>query len=207
MTRVASTAIVLVATILGTVDAAASPPPLSNATASADASSSLPSACGHDASRPLVARAGVITDGSGANGLYLPRTDCSWVIAPAANASASRASASRASASGGVTLVFQRFSTVFDDDFLFVSDASARIGKDGEDEGRGADVPLAAYTGALPVPFAARFDGVEALRLRFVTQGENRDFGFRARYAAGDACPGGCGGSGGSHHRAMDLSP
>ena len=195
MTRVASAAIVLVATILGTVDAAASPPPLSNATASADASSSLPSACGHDASRPLVARAGVITDGSGANGLYLPRTDCSWVIAPAANASAS-ASASRASASGGVTLVFERFSTVFDDDFLFVSDASARIGKDGEDEGRSADVPLAAYTGALPVPFAARFDGVEALRLRFVTRGENRDFGFRARYAAGDACPGGCGGRG-----------
>ena len=199
MTRVASAAIVLVATILGTVDAAASPPPLSNATASADASSSpsssLPSPCGHDPSRPLVARAGVITDGSGANGLYLPRTDCSWVIAPAANASAS-ASASRASASGGVTLVFERFSTVFDDDFLFVSDASARFGEDGEDGGRSADVPLAAYTGALPVPFAARFDGVEALRLRFVTRGENRDFGFRARYAAGDACPGGCGGRG-----------
>ena len=152
MTRVASAAIVLAATILGAVDAAASSRPSSNATAGADASSSpssLPSACGHDASRPLVARAGVVTDGSGANGLYLPRTNCSWVIAPR-----------RSSASGGVTLVFERFSAVFDDDFLFVSDASESlpfpVGPNGirDDVRRNQTTrptrPLAAYTGALP---------------------------------------------------------
>ena len=205
MTRVASAAIVLAATILGAVDAAASSRPSSNATAGADASSSpssLPSACGHDASRPLVARAGVVTDGSGANGLYLPRTNCSWVIAPRRT----NASDPSASASGGVTLVFERFSAVFDDDFLFVSDASESlpfpVGPNGiQDDVRRNQTtrptrPLAAYTGALPVPFAARFDGVEALRLDFVTRGENRDAGFEARYSAGAACPGGCGGRG-----------
>ena len=202
MTRVASAAIVLVATILGAVDAAASSPPSPNATASADASSdpsSLPSACGHDTSRPLVARAGVVTDGSGANGLYLPRTNCSWVIAPAPIASDPGASAS-----GGVTLVFERLSAVFDDDFLFVSDASASLSErpDGEDDARSRIAqkkparPLAAYTGALPVPFAVRFENVQALRLDFVTRGENRDAGFLARYAAGAECPGGCGGRG-----------
>ena len=202
MTRVASAAIMLVATILGAVDAAASLPPSPNATASTDAStspSSLPSVCGHDASRPLIARSGVVTDGSGANGLYLPRTNCSWVIAPAAIASDPRASAS-----GGVTLVFERFSAVFDDDFLFVSDASASLPARpvGEDDRTTPTQPtrptrpLAAYTGALPVPFAARFDGVRALRLDFVTRGENRDAGFLARYAAGAECPGGCGGRG-----------
>ena len=200
MTRVASAAIVLVATILGAVDAAASSPPSPNATASADASSdpsSLPSACGHDTSRPLVARAGVVTDGSGANGLYLPRTNCSWVIAPAPIASDPGASAS-----GGVTLVFERLSAVLDDDFLFVSDASASLSErpDGEDDARSRIAqkkparPLAAYTGALPVPLAVRFENVQALRLDFVTRGENRDAGFLARYAAGAECPGGCGG-------------
>ena len=206
MTRVASAAIVLAATILGAVDAAASSRPSSNATAGADPSSSpssLPSACGHDASRPLVARAGVVTDGSGANGLYLPRTNCSWVIAPRRT----NASDPSASASGGVTLVFERFSAVFDDDFLFVSDASESlpfpVGPNGIQDDVQAHIqttrptrPLAAYTGALPVPFAARFDGVEALRLDFVTRGENRDAGFEARYSAGAACPGGCGGRG-----------
>ena len=205
MTRVASAAIVLAATIWGRSTPPRLPAPPRTPPPRADPSSSpssLPSACGHDASRPLVARAGVVTDGSGANRLYLPRTNCSWVIAPRRT----NASDPSASASGGVTLVFERFSAVFDDDFLFVSDASESLPFRGRSErhtGRrtsqsddASDASLAAYTGALPVPFAARFDGVEALRLGLRDPRREPRRGVRARYSAGAACPGGCGGRG-----------
>ena len=46
------------------------------------------------------------------------------------------------------------------------------------------------------MPFAARFDGVEALALRFVSRGGVGDAGFRVRYLADGACFNDCGGRG-----------
>ena len=76
--------------------------------------------------------------------------------------------------------MFEKFATVLDDDFLFVTGASSDQLNDE------SNTPLAAYTGSLPTPFAVRFD-VEALRLNFVTKRNNRDAGFRVRYDA-NAC-------------------
>ena len=182
MTRIAFVACLFVAAILGSVrgfnaDPAASPNPSSKS--NDDVSSSWTSACGHDASRPLVKTSGIITHGSGPEGFYLPETNCTWVIAPQRRGKTST-NASTHTPPNTITLVFEKFATVLDDDFLFVTDASSDQLNDE------SNTPLAAYTGSLPTPIAVRFD-VEALRLNFVTKRNNRDAGFRVRYDA-NAC-------------------
>ena len=86
---------------------------------------------------------------------------------------------------GGITLVFERFDTVFDDDFLYVTDPDA------SDAVPARPRELALYTGALPVPFAVRFDAVAALTLRFVA-GDNRDEGSPLLYLADGSCHNDC---------------
>ena len=127
---------------------------------------------------PLTNATGAISDGSGP-GLYLPHTDCTWIVRPSTLApppdpdGASPTLPPSPPDDGGITLVFERFDTVFDDDFLYVTDPDA------SDAVPARPRELALYTGALPVPFAVRFDAVAALTLRFVA-GDNRDEGFCA---------------------------
>ena len=135
--------------------------------------------CGPDSDDvPLTNATGAISDGSGP-GLYLPHTDCTWIVRPSTLApppdpdGASPTLPPSPPDDGGITLVFERFDTVFDDDFLYVTDPDA------SDAVPARPRELALYTGALPVPFAVRFDAVAALTLRFVA-GDNRDEGLRS---------------------------
>jgi hypothetical protein len=190
MTRVMPLAVVFVFAILAVVrgDLTAVPRPAPNSSLSSPDGSSFSSpptsACGHDSSRPLVNSSGVITDSSGHGGLYLPDTNCVWVIAPTTRGEESSTNSPSPSPEG-ITLVFEKFATVLGDDFLFITDASANSD----------DVPLAAYTGSLPVPFAVRFN-VTNLLLNFVTTANNQDKGFRLRYDTAPCFGGECGGRG-----------
>ena len=173
-----------------------------------------PGACGPTPG-VLTNATGVVTDGSGRDGWYLPNVDCRWIVRPdvlagtrgsrgsGGDGEAAPASSSPSSSPpAGITLVFEAFSTVFDEDFLYVTDASDDVDRgdvpddDDDDDDALAARSLGLYTGRLPVPFAARFDGVEALALRFVSRGGVRDAGFRVRYLADGACFNDCGGRG-----------
>ena len=140
---------------------------------------------------PLTNATGAISDGSGP-GLYLPHTDCTWIVRPSTLApppgpdgGSSGALPPSPPSDDGITLVFERFDTVFDDDFLYVTDPDA------SDAVPDRPRELALYTGALPVPFAVRFDAVAALNLRFVAR-NNRDEGFSLRYLADGSCHNDC---------------
>ena len=147
--------------------------------------------CGPDSDDvPLTNATGAISDGSGP-GLYLPHTDCTWIVRPSTLApppdpdGASPTLPPSPPDDGGITLVFERFDTVFDDDFLYVTDPDASEAVPARPR------ELALYTGALPVPFAVRFDAVAALTLRFVA-GDNRDEGFALLYLADGSCHNDC---------------
>jgi hypothetical protein len=169
---------------------------------------------------PLTAATGVITDGSGPREDYLASSNCAWIVRPSPAAAAATAAAAAAEVEGpksprptrapdtdgrGITLVFEQFKTVFDDDFLFITDASeettaaaAPTTANSSARPAAAAPELALYSGKLPTPMAVRFDGVSALRLNFVTRGDNRDKGFVVRYIADGTCYNDCDGGRGS---------
>ena len=194
----------------------------------------------------LTEATGVITDGSGPIGDYLANTNCTWIVRPStAGGTGSGGGSGNGSGDGGknnnkknttaatstsppsaevqpgrrgITLVFEEFKTVFDDDFLFITDASEDSDNDngGSDGDATADASSSAsssssssstsaaphvvgrelglYSGMLPTPMAVRFDDVAALRLNFVTRGNNRDGGFVVRYIADGTCYNDCDG-------------
>ena len=142
---------------------------------------------------------GVVSDGSGERGTYLPNSNCTWIIRPEVSGASASANATEGTttAAAGITLVFPSFKTVFDDDFLYVTDVSDASSPN----------PLAAYTGILPPLTAARFENVTALKLEFVTAEENRDAGFEAVWLADGSCYNDCrggGGGGGDSGRCVD---
>jgi hypothetical protein len=164
----------------------------------------------------LTAATGVITDGSGPMGDYLANTNCTWIVRPSAAAFVAAPPAagggnpntpggdtsppSAAAEISGITLVFEEFKTVFDDDFLFITDASgnytgASSAAASAAAAAAAAPELALYSGMLPTPMAVRFDGVTALKLNFLTRGNNRDKGFTVKYIADGSCYNDCDGS------------
>ena len=164
----------------GSLAGVASPSP-TVASPSPTATPSSGSSC-PNVSAPLTAATGVITDGSGPESDYLASTNCTWIVRPSA-------AAARAESGSGITLVFEDFNTVFDDDFLFVTDASDAAGAAPGPE-------LGLYTGILPTPMAVHFANVTALRLNFLSRGNNRDRGFVVRYMSDGTCHNDCKGGG-----------
>ena len=92
----------------------------------------------------LTGGSGSFDDGSGPGRPYLPGVNCTWIIRPSIGEGAGGAQEGGDDDSAvGVTLIFESFKTVFDDDFMYVRDWTPQGGP-GE--------ALALYSGLLPTP-------------------------------------------------------